>query len=273
MQQTMPTSSQEAMSTTLEQGIADIIAPEGDGYEANNIFVNGTTIANNYALWVIILGCFFIIMMVVSWIYSTKIDKFKNDFYRLSSLTTAFLYILDVTAYLLFMYYITLQTDFTTNLLLQSLLISAVIFIVIPVCITLYQLHLQLEKWDKQSVETGQWLSRNISFLCFMSILTLSPFTAIKLCRSHLFNLRQFSMPLTRSQSSKFQSQRLFTAILLQVCFDSLCCLLLTICIICFIYIIHRMFLKWSSRLSLFFILEDVLKNLIMIILYMLQLL
>ena len=174
-------------------------------------------IESNYGLWIFVLAGILFIVVFISWIYSTKIDKFKNDFYRLSSLTSACVYILNISAYLVFLYYTTYKFDFVGTILLQSLLVIAAVFIFFPVCITLYQLYVQLKKWEKQSVDLGEWISTNASFLYFMSIVTLSPFTAIKLCRSHLFNLSQFSMPLTRLQSSKFQSQRLYTIILLQV--------------------------------------------------------
>ena len=196
----------------------DIIDDEsialGTDQSTNSI---NTGIDSNYALWILVLACILLLIILVSWIYS-KMQKFRNDFYDLSSLITACTHIVNVSAYLLFLNYITYKFDLVDTVSLEALLIMACIFIVIPLCITLYQLHVQLKKWEKQSVEFGEWIARNASFLCFTSIITLSPYTAVKLCRSHLFNLRHFAMPLTKLQASKFQSQRLFTVILLQVC-------------------------------------------------------
>ena len=195
-------------------------ADEGDAVNSNLSNSNSeirTASSSNYALWVLILAIIFGIIIIISWIYGTKLGKYKNDFYRLTALVVVSMYILDEFAYILFIFNLVHQPEFMSSVLLQVLLVSAAIFIILPVCITLIQLKIQIKKWEKHSIEFTEWISTNASFLMFISIITLSPFTSVKLCTTHLFNLNQFSMPISQLQCSSFQVQRLFSTILSQV--------------------------------------------------------
>ena len=159
----------------------------------------------------IIMGIF-LLLLIISYIIARFISI--NDFYSLTSLITAFLYILDTITDILFVVNISKQSDYPSSTL-SPLLLAAIFFIILPVTITIFQLFLYIKKW-KRNYEVAHWLDRNIALLYILSVITGSSFSAVLICTSSLFNLNKFSLPLDKLNINKYQIKRVYSIVLLQ---------------------------------------------------------
>ena len=78
----------------IKQGIDDIlINPNNYNGKSDEIDMNLNFIkATNYAIWVLILACILFIIIIISWIYGTQLQKYKNQckIIRLGSNLNAF---------------------------------------------------------------------------------------------------------------------------------------------------------------------------------------
>ena len=101
-------------------------------------------------------------------------------------------------------------------------MIIAMIFIVLPILISLYQLHQAINKW-KRNDELSQWISDNVQILYVTSVLTGSSFAGVALSTSNAFGLyqtslplNQTSLPLNKTQRLKFGIKRMYSIVLLE---------------------------------------------------------
>ena len=161
----------------------------------------------------IVMGVF-IIIIIISYIYSNCISI--NNFYSLSSLITAAIHTYDTFSDILFIINITHQPEYPSIVPL-SLLIVSIIFVVLPVMVSFYQLHHEMNKWRRND-DLGQWITENITLLYIVSVITGSAFSGIQLCCSNLFNLHQFDMPLNQFERNKFQNKKMYSIVLGEVC-------------------------------------------------------
>ena len=168
---------------------------------------------NTYYIIAILCTILFIIVLV-SWIYSKCINI--NDFYKLGALIQASIHIVDTYSDIIFVISISYLADYPSKIL-SLLLVFSVIFIIFPVLIGLLQLNKEIKIW-KRNDDLKEWISDNITFLYILSIITGSSFTAIQLCSSNIFNLHLFGMPLNKMEMQHYQTQRLFSTVLLEVC-------------------------------------------------------
>ena len=150
----------------------------------------------------------------------------RNDFHRLGSLFRTAFHILDTWSDVFFAIQCTYHPDFELLSLSSPLFIIfvlAVMFVLIPMTVTLYQLHHIINKhWNKKDELRG-WLSDNVYALYFLSIISGSSFAGVSLFRSNLLNLSAFDIPLTRQQALHFQTKKVYSTILLEVCFLGKC--------------------------------------------------
>ena len=163
---------------------------------------------------VFVLMAFFVLIIIISYIYSNCISK--NDFYSIGSLIATSIQIIDTVSDVLFIINITYQSNYPSIPLL-SLLISSIVFIVFPVIITLFQLSHQMKKWQRID-DIGAWTTDNVTMLYIISVITGSSFAAVQLCTSNLFNMSQFDMPLSKIQIEKYRTKRVYSIVLLEVC-------------------------------------------------------
>eukprot|EP01084_Bolivina_argentea_P241163 404927_1 len=153
------------------------------------------------------IGGFLVVIIVISYVYSKFI--YQNDFYQVIALITASFHILDMVSDVLF----SISMSVSNNIIF----ILSVMFIVIPLMLSLYQLHRVIyKKWMRSDDEIKGWIRDNISILFILSVITGSSFAAIDLCYSNLFNLRQFDIPLSKTEISLFKTKRIYSIILFE---------------------------------------------------------
>ena len=167
----------------------------------------------NTDLAIYVLLTVFILIIIASYIYSKCISV--NDFYRVSALIKAAIHTNDTLTDILFIINITHSPQYP-DLIPMTLLIASIFFVVLPVIISLYQLHTEINKWRRND-DISQWIKQNITTLYLLSIITGSSFTSVELCTSNLFNQDKFSMPLDQLKLDKFQNKKAYTMVLGEV--------------------------------------------------------
>ena len=143
----------------------------------------------------------------------------KNDFHKVGSLFSASFHILDTWSDVFFAIQCTFHPDFELSFSspLFIIFLLSIIFIVIPMSATLYQLnHITNKHWNKRDDLRG-WLSDYVYQLYMMSILCGSSFAAVSLFRSNLFNLSAFDIPLSKQEALHFNTKKVYSTILLEV--------------------------------------------------------
>ena len=127
-----------------------------DGNGGINVQSNDKSLIRHDSRLVIWILCIILIVIIISsYIYSKWINI--NDFYRIGSLLTAFVHIVDAFSDALFGINIANQTNYPSEIL-SVLLAASIIFIILPAGITLYQLHRSINEW-KINDDLSQWLS------------------------------------------------------------------------------------------------------------------
>ena len=132
------------------------------------------------------------------WIY-------VNNYFRIGSLITTGIHLMDAISDILFAMAVSYNI----------ILISAIIFIVLPILLTMYQLYRAINEW-KRNDELSQWISDNVQILYIFSVLTGSSFAGVALCTSSAFSLYQTSLPLNKTQILHFQTKRMYSIVLLE---------------------------------------------------------
>ena len=140
-----------------------------------------------------------------------------NDFFQPAAIFSALLQFLDIVSDIFLSLHI--SSFITTDSVYIILFISSIIFIVIPILISIFQLMHTINKhwWHDDNIKL--WLTDNSKLLYFLSVFSGSSFTAIQLMNSNLFSLNAFSMGLTHSQSHRFQIKRVYSIVLVEVCY------------------------------------------------------
>ena len=100
----------------------------------------------------------------------------------------------------------------------MSMVYIAIIFIVIPIMLSLYQLFSHINQhWSHTTDYVNSWLSKYAAFLLLLSLITGSSFSAVCLLNSNLFELNLFYMGLTNAQLTAFQTRRIWSSVILGV--------------------------------------------------------
>ena len=160
----------------------------------------------------LILVAMLVLIILISWINATAIKR--NDFHSVKSLITASIHIVDTYSDALFILTITNQSVHPST---ESviLVITSILFVALPLIITLFQLQHEINKWRRNN-DLGQWIADNAHLLYFISVITGSSFAGVELCISNLFNLQIFDMPLNQIQMNKFRTKRVWSTILIE---------------------------------------------------------
>ena len=163
----------------------------------------------------IIIGliCLFSIMIVLSYIDARCIRGRRNDFYNAGALVYAAFQILDLVSDIFFS-----LKMWTISAVLYWIRIASVVFIIVPITLSLLQLFMEVQQWRALGKDTLTAWFRNHAFgLYALSLVTGSAFSGIQICRSDMFGLSQFAMPLNENQIVGFQSKKLWTTVLVEV--------------------------------------------------------
>ena len=165
----------------------------------------------------IIISIGFLFIIATSWIDAKFIRK--NDFYQIGPLFGALFHVLDTYTDIFFALQCVAHPYFELGSFKSSLfiiLLLSVIFIIVPMAVTLYQLYdVSSKKWSKNDELRG-YLSGHLYSLYMVSIICGSAFAGIKLFRSRLFNLSVFDIPLSKQQSLHFETKKVYSTILLE---------------------------------------------------------
>ena len=159
-------------------------------------------------------GSFSGVIIIASFIDARCIRGRRNDFYSAAALITASFQIMDLISDIFFA--VKLMT-----LSLTPMFIATTVFIVVPIVLSLGQLFLAVQEWRSTGKSTiCAWLLKHAFWLYALSLVTGSAFSGTQICRSDMFGLPQFAMPLNENQIVGFQSKKLWTTVLLEVeCF------------------------------------------------------
>ena len=153
------------------------------------------------------------LLIFISLIYSKCIQV--NDFYKIGALLAVTIHFNDSLSDAFFCLSVSFHDDSETNELTTIFALS-IIFILIPSGLTLYQLYHSINQWRRND-ELSQWLTHNIKLLYIISILTGSSFAGVRLCSSNLFNMAHFDMPISKTKLIEFQTQSIYSIVLLEV--------------------------------------------------------
>ena len=112
----------------------------------------------------------------------------------------------------------------TKNIINYILFCLSLFFIILPICVNLYQLQNALKRWTndnethklKISSKINLWIISNAKSFYFLCICLGSAFSAVEICNCNIFSLTLFRMGLSRRQKSIFKNERLYSIVLLE---------------------------------------------------------
>ena len=116
----------------------------------------------------------------------------------------------------------------SNNVYFLVLFICSLVFILLPIAVNVYQLHVEISKWNDDAAssngnlstkQVSHWIESRIKFVYVLSFISGSTFSSISLLNSYLFELEMFSMGLSKHQKASFQNKRIFSVVLLEVKF------------------------------------------------------
>ena len=138
-----------------------------------------------------------------------------NDFFSISTIVITLFQVLDLSSDIFLSISIYQQIN-TKDQLYEILFILSLVFIILPIIISIYQLWHQIKKhWWKQD-HIKLWLRNNDKLLYFLSIFLGSSFSATQFVNSNLFSKYMFSMGLSNIDRIRFQTKR-YSVVILEV--------------------------------------------------------
>eukprot|EP01083_Nonionella_stella_P289588 985451_1 len=144
----------------------------------------------------------------------------RNDFFHLLFIFLSMLNVLDMLSDVFFAVDVfgtyLLATEHKSQFLI--IFIASVSFIIIPVMISLYQLHAASSKHWLNDNKTRQWLLHYVAALYGVSILTGSSFGATFIFNSHLFDMNIFDMGLNRKYLLSWNTKKVYSILLFENC-------------------------------------------------------
>ena len=140
-----------------------------------------------------------------------------NDFYYYPSIITAIIQFQDMLTDIFFI--IDVNSNISNHLLeldylqLTLIFILSMIFVIIPVCLSLWQLYVAIKvNWIKNK-NVAHWLGEHSSLLYLVSVITGSSFSAINIFTSYIFQLELFNMSLPRNYLMQFRTNRVYSIV------------------------------------------------------------
>eukprot|EP01084_Bolivina_argentea_P279182 477264_1 len=168
---------------------------------------NGTSMnVNTITLAVAMISC---LVVLIGFINARIVNK--NDFYNPAFLITYIIHILDTLYDILFV--VELNNHESPNLMLAS-----IVFIIFPIIMSYFQLYWEIKtKWIKIGKnEIRNWIQEYTFILYALSLLSGNTFSAVRLCKSNLFNFKIFDIPLTKAELLEFHTKRIFSILLFE---------------------------------------------------------
>ena len=214
-----PTTSASPFPTTLplfNDSLTDnpTTMPSSIDKEADTAEIDNVANTQSVLIYKFIVGlvlCFLAITIIISCVDARCIAGRRNDFYSAGTLIAAMFQIMDLISDIFFsveMWIVDVKVMF----------IASAAFIVVPVLLSLLQLFLAVQQWRCLGKDTlTAWIRKYAFGLYALSLVTGSAFSGIQICRSDIFGLPQFAMPLNENQIVGFQSKKLWTTVMLEV--------------------------------------------------------
>ncbi len=167
--------------------------------------------AKLYEIVILLILAILVTIIIASYIDANCIGGRRNDFYRIGALVTASFQTLDLISDCFF-------CAKMWTLSLWEMLIPSTVFIVLPIALSLGQLFYAVQRWRSIGNDPMTAYLRNYAFWLYAtSLATGSAFSGTQICRSDMFGLSQFAMPLNENQIVGFQSKKLWTTVMLEV--------------------------------------------------------
>eukprot|EP01083_Nonionella_stella_P050829 135091_1 len=142
----------------------------------------------------------------------------KNDYFDIMAIVSSLFQILDMLSDVLFVMAVYATYRVANHNKFQFLLICAlsIVFIVVPITISLYQLHTaSSSQWIKDN-RVVDWLNTYTKLLYFMSVFTGSSFSALEIFNCNMFRLDLFDMGLSQKHFMEFKTKKLYSIILFE---------------------------------------------------------
>ena len=144
-----------------------------------------------------------------------------NDFFHKRFLVRAIIGFLDVFSDAAFaaritVIYLNVESSESTEWMI--VMICSFAFILLPIALSLLQLLRAMNRW-RNTDQINAWLIHHATMLFFLSLATGSSFNAIAVANCNAFKLEMFSMGLSNKQLLQWDNQRIWSIIVLEVCF------------------------------------------------------
>lgn len=189
-----------------------------DEEASDGLFDSSVRLDVLHDVYIIILSIVGLVMFVL--VIGIIIVKYKrNNVFKWVNIAFFVFYTFDFISHCFFTIQLVLLTPSLFALKFCFLIIS-IIFIVVPVAVNCYTLHIHRKLWlENQRINetVGQWLRDYKKWLYLITVLSGSSFNAVKLCNSNLFQFDLFNMNLSKRDQQIFNNERLFVVVLLQV--------------------------------------------------------
>eukprot|EP01084_Bolivina_argentea_P016084 30140_1 len=192
------------MGETIVDQTSDMGPAKAEGQEANT----------NFGLITFLIALFLLIFIVVALADGRKFRP--NDYFNAGSLMTAALQMIDCASDIFFAVRITKHPEFESDSPLLILFILSLIFILMPVVVSVVQLYSIISNhWNKND-RMRAWLRDGIYQLLMLSFVCGSSFAAVQICSSNAFDLNLFSIPLSKLDKAGFQCKRVYSVVLFE---------------------------------------------------------
>ena len=204
----------------------------------------------NYWFNTMILSLSIVITLIVAvgWLDAKKIRK--NELFKWNAIIACGFYSADFFSDIffcikLFLNMMAIQDNTQKDIQLKYSIIftilfySSIAFTIIPLLVTLIQLHKQLSKWVVDPIlartEAPVWILSFVKFLYVVSIISGSSFSSVMFFNSNLFQWKIFTMGLSKFHQKTFRNKRFFSIVLLEVCIY-ICVLLIELYVVCTLF-------------------------------------
>ena len=141
-----------------------------------------------------------------------------NDYFSIGALLAFFMQTMDMISDCFFIAQLNIENKIELDTTYTIIFYVSILFIVLPAMTALFQLYFHSKKHWLEDNHTRSWLRKFSSLLLILSIITGSSFAATNLLNSYLFQLEIFDMGLTQRQLKGFNTKRVYSIVILEVC-------------------------------------------------------
>ena len=203
-----------------------------------------TAMSNIYYIVLITFAGVFGLVAVVGYISSKYVVI--NDYFSVNSIFSAMCHSFDLISDISIC--IAISEKIMDKDIYFWLFVASLIFIILPIMVSMAQLLHQINKHWIKDEQTKLWLRENSKKLFLLSFLFGSSFTSIGLMNSNLFQLYWFSMGLSKEQYHRYMAKSIYSIVILEVLSCHLYLLRVSVSH-CIHYVhIYRIFPKWQYK-------------------------